>query len=335
MGELFFLAVLCIPYLLLALAIMGIDILGQKIFKVPEGYGYVSFVIILFWGVGPIIGLILILQGKIEGFEAFISAIVYAAMLKFVWWDTWIGEIKRKKQEVADKASVPAVSAQTTPAVEPQKIQTAPPKPNRWVYNIATRVLTNRVTGERYKDDQFKWVAGNPQGFEIQHGKTSWVNSYETDFESTVIDIPKSDLPINSETKKPIIDALANKNQGQHGTQVDTVGFPENPEQPAAETNIHEAKVESTNRKKPPSTKVKSKDSLFELGQNYETGIGVVKNHNLAMYYYSRAALGGSRKAYERLGISDKTVKFDHYFLKIMADNWLNKVDIKDRPKGI
>jgi hypothetical protein len=81
--------------------------------------------------------------------------------------------------------------------------------------------------------------------------------------------------------------------------------------------------------KDPVSTKA---EELFKLGQQQEFGNDVEINHNLAMYFYCCAALKGSDKAYGRLGLSAKSEGINHS-LEMLADNWLNKVDVKDRPK--
>lgn len=74
----------------------------------------------------------------------------------------------------------------------------------------------------------------------------------------------------------------------------------------------------------PTIKKMLKEDMLFRLGQKYETGNGVLMNHSLALYYYHRAALDGSNKAFKRLGFA-ASEGANTYHLNKMADYWRAK----------
>ena len=79
----------------------------------------------------------------------------------------------------------------------------------------------------------------------------------------------------------------------------------------------------------PTITRKLKEDMLFRIGQKYETGNGVEQNHSLALYYYHRAALDGSDKAYNRLGFGKNERANTEYHLNQMAEHWRKKSGVK------
>lgn len=173
-------------FLILGL-IFGFESLGQRIFKVPEGAGYATIVMILVWGVGPVIGLLLIIQGKIDGPAAFISALVYAAILKFVWWDTFRSQKNKKSDQIQKSKESEAIEVEAeTIEIIKTKIQpeSTLPASKKWSFNSHTKILRNNHTGTEYPADRYERQRTSDivSGFQILHGPDVWANDWDVDF---------------------------------------------------------------------------------------------------------------------------------------------------------
>jgi len=177
--------------IIIVFLVFSFDLLGQNLFKVPEGDGFVMFVAIILWGIGPILGLIGIAQGKIDGPPALVGGVVYLAILKFIWWDNFRGSRDRKtppppsshrsttSSDLRNRYEASSEVTHKPTALIGQNSSSK--KSKKWSFNVSTKILKNNDTGTEYSPKQYERVSEGVTGYQIIHGPDVWVNDWDID----------------------------------------------------------------------------------------------------------------------------------------------------------